>query len=458
MIEKHHIGRAGAGLVMALVFGFGVNAANAETLEEAMAKAYVTNPNILAERAKLRATDEGVAQALAGWRPTITGSANTGEQKQRSDSTTPMNSYRQPNTENIQISQPLYRGGRTTMGTSQAENNVLAERAKMASIEQATLLQVVTAYMNVVQAESVLQLNRNNEERLQRQFEAAQDRFKVGELTRTDVSQAQASLSGAIADRIQSEGDLASVRAVYRNVVGEAPTQTVAPAVNPSTLPASLDDAVTVALTRNPNVLAADFAQRASRDNIAVVRGALLPTLSLNGTAQHESDTLSTADRWRNTLTLLLQLNIPIYEGGAVYSQLRAAYEVDRQNQQLFDQARRDARQSATQSWDAWHTAQARIVSLQAQIKAAESALDGVQQEALLGSRTVLDILDAQQVLLNSQVALVRSQHDATIGAFQVRSAIGSLTAEAMALPVEIYDPNQNYKTVRNKWIGVGKE
>ena len=460
MVEKHYIGWAGTGLVVAIAFGLAasVTTARADTLEEAMAKAYSTNPNILAEQAKLRATDEGVPQALAGWRPTITATANTGEQKQRSDSTLPMNQYRQPNTESLQISQPLYRGGRTTSGTSQAENNVLSERAKMQGIEQTTLLAVVTAYMNVVQAESVLELNRNNEERLQRQLDAAQDRFNVGELTRTDVAQAQARVSGATADRIQAEGDLASARAVYRTVVGEEPTKTSAPPIDPAGLPASLDDTVTTALSRNPNVLAADYTQKASRDNISVVRGALLPTLSLNGTAQHENDTLSTADRWRNTLTLLLQLNIPIYEGGAVYSQLRAAYEVDRQNQQLLDQARRDARESATRAWDAWQTAKARVQSLQAQIRANESALDGVQQEALLGSRTVLDILDAEQELLNSQVALVRSTHDATIAAYQVRSSVGALTAEAMALPVALYDPNQNYKAVRNKWIGVDKD
>ena len=460
MVDKHHIGWSGTGLIVAIAFGFaaGVTTAHADTLEEAMAKAYSTNPNILAEQAKLRATDEGVPQALSGWRPTITGTANTGEQLQRSDSTLPMNSYRQPNTESLQISQPLYRGGRTTSGTSQAENNVLSERAKMQGIEQATLLAVVTAYMNVVQGESVLELNRNNEERLQRQLDAANDRFNVGELTRTDVAQAQARVSGATADRIQAEGDLASARAVYRTVVGEEPTKTAAPPIDPAGLPASLDDTVASALARNPNVLAADFTQRASRDNISVVRGALLPTLSLNGTAQHESDTLSTADRWRNTLTLLLQLNIPIYEAGAVYSQLRAAYEVDRQNQQLLDQARRDARESATRSWDAWQTAKARVASLQTQINANESALDGVQQEALLGSRTVLDILDAEQELLNSQVALVRSTHDATIAAYQVRSSVGTLTAEAMSLPVALYDPNQNYKKVRNKWIGVDKD
>lgn len=453
MNKKHII----VGTTLALTAVVALNSAHADTLVEAMSKAYATNPNILAEQAKLRATDEGVSQALSGWRPTITATANTGEQKQRSDSNTPMNSYRQPNTESLQVSQPLYRGGRTVSGTAQAENNVLSERAKLTNIEQQVLLQVVTSYMNVVQAQSVLELNKANEQRLRRQLDATNQRFEVGELTRTDVAQAEAALSSAIADRTQAEGDLATARTAYHNVVGDDPGQVTAPEEMKG-LPPDFDAAVKTAIASNPNVLAADYTERASKANIGVVRGALLPTLALNGTAQHEFDTLSTANRWRNTFTLLLQLNVPIYEAGAVYSQLRAAYETDRQNLELLDQARRDARQTAATAWDAWQTAKARIVSLNDEVKSNELALEGVEQEALLGSRTVLDILNAEQALLNAQVSLVRSQHDATIAAYQVRSSIGALTASAMALPVALYDPKQNYNTVRDKWIGVGKE
>lgn len=431
--------------------------AAADTLVDAMAKAYETNPQLLAERAKLRATDEGVSQALAGWRPTITSTISGGYQKQVSDATSPQTQYRDPRTGNVTISQPLYRGGRTTSGTRQAENNVLAERARLALTEQQVLLNVVTAYMNVVQAQSVLDLNRNNEERLRRQLQATQDRFAAGEITRTDVAQAEAALSGAIADRTQAEGDLATARTAYRNVVGDEPGLLAAPP-DVTGLPPEVGAAVSAAIAANPNVLAADYSERASRENISVVRGALLPTLSLAGTVQREDDTLSTPDRWRDTYTALLQLQIPIYEAGAIYSQLRAAYETDRQNQQLLDQARRDARQTATASWDALATARARITSLQDQIQSDQTALEGVQQEALVGSRTVLDILNAEQTLLNSQVSLVRSQHDATIAAYQVRSAVGTLTASALSLPVSLYDPTRNYKEVRTKWIGVGKE
>jgi outer membrane protein len=436
----------------------GIRAATAaDTLTDALAKAYATNPQILAERAKLRATDEGVSQALAGWRPTVTATGSGGVQKQVSDSTFPQEQYRQPRTANLTIQQPLYRGGRTTAGTRQAENNVLAERARLALAEEQVLLNVVTAYMNVVQAQSVLDLDRNNEDRLRRQLQAAQDRFSAGQVTKTDVSQAEAALSGAIADRIQAEGDLATARTVYRNVVGDEPGVLTAPPPVPD-LPADVDATVAAAIAGNPNVLAANYSEQASRANIDVVRGALLPTLSLAGTIQREDDTLSTPDRWRDTYTALLQLQIPIYQAGVIYSQLRAAYETDRQNRELLDQARRDARQSATTAWDALVTARARITSLQDQIQSDRTALDGVQQEALVGSRTVLDILNAEQTLLNSQVSLVRSQHDATIAAYQVRSAVGTLTASGLQLPVALYDPTKNYKEVRGKWFGVGKE
>jgi outer membrane protein len=457
MIDTHRIRRTGAGLMVSLAVACTVSA-HADTLEEAMAKAYATNPNLLAGQARLRATDEGVSQALSGWRPTVSITGSAGVQQQNSNGSFPTDQHRQPRTGALQLTQPLYRGGRTVSGTEQAENNVLAERARLASTEQNVLLQVVTAYMNVVQAESVLELNRTNEQRLTRELEATQDRFNVGELTRTDVAQAEARLAGARSDRIQAEGDLASTRAIYQTVVGEMPTAVRNPGDPGPTLPSNLDETISAAIGSNPNVLTADFSERASRANIDVVRGALLPSLNLTGTLQHEDDTLSTQNTWRDTATALVQLNIPIYEAGAIYSQLRAAYETDRQNQQLLDQARRDARESATRSWDAWQTARDRVGSLRSQVQANELALDGVRQEALLGSRTVLDVLNAEQELLNSQVSLVRAEHDAVIAAYQVRTAVGTLTAEAMALPVALYDPNQNYRKVRNKWIGVDKE
>jgi outer membrane protein len=457
MIDTRLIRRTGTGIFVSLALACTVPA-HADTLEEALAKAYATNPNLLAEQAKLRATDEGVSQALSGWRPTVTATGSAGYQKQVSDASFPQTQYRDPRTAALQLSQPLYRGGRTSAGTEQAEDNVLAERARLTNTEQTVLLNVVTAYMNLVQAEAVLELNRNNEQYLTRELQASRDRFNVGELTRTDVAQSEARLSGARSDRIQAEGDLASARAVYQNVVGEAPTNTTTPPDPAGTLPPSLDETIKAALGGNPNVMTADFSERASRANIDVVRGALLPSLNLNGTAQREDDTLSTPDRWRDTYTVLLQLNIPIYEAGAIYSQLRAAYETDRQNQQLLDQSRRDAQDTATRSWDAWQTARSRVNSLRSQVQANQLALDGVRQEALLGSRTVLDVLNAEQELLNSQVSLVRSEHDATIAAYQVRAAVGTLTAEAMSLPVALYDPKQNYNKVRDKWIGVGKE
>jgi outer membrane protein len=451
------IRQTGAGLVVSLAIACSVSA-HAETLEDALAKAYTTNPTLLAGQARLRATDEGVSQALSGWRPTLTFTGSAGVQQQNSNSSFPTEQHRQPRQGALQLNQPLYRGGRTTAGTEQAENNVLAERGRLANTEQTLFLNVITAYMNVVQAQSVLDLNRSNEERLKRELDATNDRFNVGELTRTDVAQAEARLSGAVSDRIQAEGDLASARAVYQTQVGELPASLVNPADPAGTLPANLDDTISTALANNPNVITADYTERASKSNIDVVRGALLPSLNLTGTAQHEDDTLSTPDKWRDTLTALIQLNIPIYEGGVVWSQLRQAYETDRQNQRLLDQARRDARELATRSWDAWQTARSRVNSLRDQVQANQLALDGVRQEALLGSRTVLDVLNAEQELLNSQVALVRADHDAVIAAYQVRQAVGTLTAQGLSLPVALYDPNQNYRQVRNKWIGVGKE
>jgi len=433
----------------------GPGGAQAQNLVDALALAYLNNPTLLAARAGVRSTDEEVPQALANWRPDVAVSADYGfSQIENTRSTgNDVDQTRQPKGFGVEVTQPLFRGGRTLASTSEAENNIRAGRARLMSTEQTVLTEAVTAFMNVFRDHAVLKLNVNNEQVLKRQLEATRDRFEVGEITRTDVHQAEARLARAVADRIQSEGDLDASRANYENVMGEA-----APAeLNLPPLPGNLPDekaaALKIASTKNPDVIGAEFDRRAALDTADGVWGELLPEVELTGSWTR--DYQSAAECCQTTTTALkLNVTIPIYQQGAVYSRLREARQDAAQTTLLIDQERRDAVEAAAAAWDALLTAQARVKAFNAQIDANVVALEGVEREAAVGSRTVLDVLDAEQELLDSRVAHVRAQRDEIVTTYQVLSSVGRMTARDLELPVTRYDPRGHYNEVRGKWFG----
>lgn len=439
--------------LLAATGGF-AGAASAETLEEALALAYGNNPTLLAARAELRATDEFVPQALSDWRPRMTVNGEAGARRDESSIEAGDDNLR-PRSANLNVTQPLYRGGRTVAGTRQAENQVLAQREILQSIEQDILLQAVTAYTDVLRDEAVLRLNINNEQVLQRQLEAAQDRFEVGEITRTDVAQAESRLSLATSTRIAAEGQLTISRAVYREVIGQMPGSLEVPEPADG-LPANEEETVAGA-EANPNLLAAQHIERAARDGVDVVFGELLPEINLLGDLSTEED-LSRSGVQTDSASILARIVIPLYEGGGTHSRVREAKERVSQRRQDIETQRRAAGQFASTAWRALETARAQIASFESQIRAAEIALEGVQQEAAVGSRTVLDILDAEQELLDGRVSLVRARRDEVVASYQVLSAIGRLTAMDLALSVEYYDVEQHYEEVRDKWWGVGPD
>ncbi len=439
----------------AAAFGLASSPAAAQTLVEALTAAYLNNPTLLARRARLRGVDEGVPQALANWRPevSLTADAATSYVENTRSAPPARAQHRNPTGFGIEVSQPLFRGGRTLAATSEAENTVRAERARLLSVEQDVLLQATTAYMDVFRDEAVLRLNINNEQVLKRQLEATRDRFEVGEITRTDVHQAEARLSRAIADRIQAEGDLEASRAAYQNVIGEAaPSDLEAPA-HPVDLPGEKDETLKIAAVRNPDVISAEFDRRAGLDNIDEVWGELLPSVDVS--AELTRDYQSAAEDGRlTTAEVKLNLSIPLYQQGAVFSRLREAKQDAAELTLTIDQERRDSIENATRSWEALQTARARVDAFKAQIDANVVALEGVEREAAVGSRTVLDVLDAEQELLDSRVAHARAQRDELVAIFEVKAAIGQLTARDLGLPVELYDPRDHYRQVRDKWLG----
>ena len=434
-----------------------VGAASGQTLEQALAIAYASNPTLLAQRAAVRAVDEQVPQALSNWRPTVTVTGEAG--RERVDTESRFFSSKEPRIPRsyaLTIEQPVFRGFRTVAETQRAENRVRAERARLISVEQTVFLAAATAYVDVLRDQAVLELNISNEQVLRRQLEAAQDRFAVGELTRTDVSQAEARLARAKADRIQAEGDLESARAVYRRVIGAAPEKLEKPGPVAG-LPATLDEALAAAGSWNPDVLIAEFNEKAARDDVDLAAGELLPTLDITASFDHRRDAASRFSE-SETASILGQITMPLYQAGAVSARVREAKQVASQRRLEIVESRLQAIEDTTRAWEALQAARARIVAFETEIRADEIALEGTSQEALAGFRTVLDVLDAEQELLDAKVNLVRVERDEVVASFELLSAVGRLTARELNLPVEFYDPAVHYGAVRGKLFGLGGE
>ncbi|OSQ43567.1 TolC family outer membrane protein [Thalassospira alkalitolerans] len=433
--------------------GIVAHGASAESLEDALIKAYQSNPTLEAGRASLRASDEEVSQALSNWRPSVSlsGEAGIREFNTEVNSNETDNSLT-PYTVGLDLTQPLYRGGRTVAQTDRAESRIRAARASLRSTEQDVMLQVATAYFNVLRDTAVVELNQNNVRVLERQLEATRDRFSVGEVTRTDVSQAEARLAGSKADLISAQGSLANTRAQYERLVGNKPDNLEIPN-SLAGLPTSVTDVLTIAQEQHPDVVQAQYTEDAAKSDIRLSEGALYPEVNLTAGLQraHES---TTEDLTSDSAEVLATISVPLYQKGAVYSSVRAAKQTAGQARVQIDEARRAVIENATSAWETLVTARASIESQQAQVSSAEVALDGVQREASVGSRTVLDVLDQEQELLQARVNLVGSRRDAAVAEFQVKAAMGALNAQVLGLPVEVYDTESNYNKVKDQWWG----
>ncbi|NIA67522.1 TolC family outer membrane protein [Pelagibius litoralis] len=433
---------------------FPLNVAQAQTLDEALVQAYQSNPTLSAARAELRSINERVPQALSNWRPFLEAQGSAGQATDSFEQPTERDGVgRSPVTGDLTLTQPLYRGGRTVAGTDRAENEVLAQRANLADTEQSVLFDAVSAFADVWRDQSVLELNLNNEQVLARQLEATQDRFEVGEVTRTDVAQSESRLSTATADRIQSQGNLTSSRATFENVVGVLP-QILDQPTRPGSLPADQESVISDAEVANPAVLASQFTELAALRNVREVEGELLPEVNLQGqlSYQHEGSTRASESRSAEVLALV---RVPLYQQGSVSSRVRESKQVASQRRLQVREALRQAREDAISAWESLETARAQIEAFQQSVRANEIALEGVRQENAVGARTVLDVLDAEQELLDAQVNLVGAQRDEVVASYQVLTAVGRLTAADLGLTAEIYDPETDYREVRDTWFGL---
>ncbi len=413
--------------------------AAAQSLNDALASAYQTNPVLQAARGQLRATDELVPEALSGWRPTVNAEVAGGAGIDNGH-----DNGRVLGLAELRIIQPIYTGGRTEAAVNQAEKLVLAQRAQLVAAEQQVLLQSVTAYMDVVRAEAVLSLDEGNEKVVRDQRDSARRRRAAGAASDTDVSQAESRLALAGAQRAQAEAALKSARAVYRQVIGEDPATLTPPGLPPG-LPAGEEEAAAAA-AGHPTVVAAQFAEKAARDGVDVVLGEMLPQVSIEG------DLLSD----KETARILAKVTFPLYQAGSVDARARNSKETYGVRRFDTDTQRRQAATEAAAAWYTLDAARSQIASFDTQVVTAKQALAGTRRDEAAGVRTLLDVLDAQQELLGAETNLVGARHDEVVAAYRLLAAVGRLTARDLNLPVTYYDFEEHYLEVRDKFWGTG--
>ncbi len=465
-LRAHIVAFASLALGGAALAG-GCTAAAADTLEWALVQAYQNNPALNAQRAALRATDENVPQALSGYRPKLSVTSTDGF----AYSSTLSNSINQqvfPNTitySNIAkdlgqrgigatATETLFNGFQTANKTRQAESQVMGARETLRVTEQQVLLDAATAYMNLLRDQAILDLNRRNVEVLTEQLKQTRDRFNVGEVTRTDVAQAESRLAAGRSALLGAQSNYVTSQANYRRVIGVDPGRldpgTPVDRLSPPTLPG----AVTEGENQSPSVLATMYGVDIAELAVKISEGALYPNLSLTASASKNYLPVYNVNK-QTEASVLGTLTIPIYQGGAEYSAIRQSKETVGQQRLNLDVTRDQARATVVQSWGQLDAAKAQIEATTAQVNAAEIALNGVREEARVGQRTTLDVLNAQQELVNARVALVTAQHDRVVASYTLLAAVGGLSMQHLGLNVLIYDPQVHYQQVRDAWIGV---
>jgi outer membrane protein len=460
-----------AGVAACTAYALFLAPVRADTLEGALVQAYQNNPSLNAQRASVRATDEGVPQALAGYRPRVTATGSVGQQYW---DTTTRSTFKQPfvpsatnptpYTTNVggmspygggvTVTQTLYNGFQTANRTRQAESQVQSARETLRLTEQTVLLNAVTAYMNLLRDTAILDLQRRNVEVLQEQLRQTRDRFNVGEVTRTDVAQSESRLASGRSQVLVAEANYTASVATYRQVIGVQPGKLAPGAPVDRFSPNTVNSAVDVGTATNPQVTTAQYNVDVALQAVKVAEGALYPSLTLNGQVQQNNEQSLLGLKSFNAL-VFGQLSIPIYRGGSEYATIRQNKETLGQRRLDLDTARDSVRQNVVQSWGQLEAAKANIEATQAQVQASEIALNGVREEARVGQRTTLDVLNAQQELVNARVALVTAQRDRVVASYTLLSSVGRLSPQVLGLRVPTYDAGVHYHQVRDNWAGV---
>lgn len=428
--------------------------AAAETLQEALSAAYGYNPRLDAQRAFQRATDEDVSQAMSGYRPTITGNADIGIERSDQRPSNYLDGVTKPRGFGVEAVQPIFNGFRTYNAVNEAEANVRAEREVLRDVERTVLLQAVTAYMDVVRDQELVRLNENNVNVLSRELKAAQDRFAVGEVTRTDVAQAEARRADAVSRLDAARANLRTSRGSYQQVIGHPPSNLIWPGPPDRLLPHQLQEAIGVSNNEDPLVVAQLFREQAAKYTVERIRGELLPTVQLEAAYNDRFGSSKLTDEVESS-TLVGRAVIPIYEAGDVYSRVRQAKQNHIGLLQQIEQVRTEQTQNLVAAWSQLEAARAQLESDRVAVESNKVALQGVREEEKVGQRTLLDVLNAELEYLNSQVDLETTRRNLVVAAYSVLSAMGRLDAAWIGAAAYVYDPKVHYQEVRRKWIGL---
>lgn len=426
---------------------------HAESINDALSSAYQHNPELHTEQARLRGTDEEVARAQSGYRPDVRLDAEVGSVRSRTDPPSAGDGRTNPYGYSVTLTQPLFRGFRTVNGIRLAKASVLAGRAALRQVEQNVLLDAVAAYMNVVREGAVLRLQSNNLNVLTQQFNATNDRFSVGEVTTTDVAQARARRSAAVSSLNLARANLKTARAEFQRIIGHEPSKLMRPGTIAKYLPKSQTDALTWALAEHPTIEVALFNEKAARHNVDVIQGERLPEVSLQAQYSQNFNSGAFTDE-SETSSVFARATVPLYQGGEVYARIRQAKQLVVQRRAELSQSRLLVQSAVISAWGQLEAARAQIVSNQVAVRANRTALSGVREEEKVGQRTILDVLDAEQEFLNSQVALVTSQRDVVVAEYNLLSAIGRLNVSTLPVPTLVYDPVENYARTDRRWRG----
>ena len=452
-----------------LAFTGATSSALAETLDEALARAYTGNPTLSSARATLRSVDEGGPQARAQSRPsasvvssagratTHAGLTNTGVGTSGTAASGYPNEWTPstPRHAGVSVTQPLYRGGAIDAGIVQAEATVLAQRSVLLDTEQTVLQASATAYLDVVQAQALLELQSNFEAVQKRDLAAFQGRYRVGEVTLTDVSLQEALVASATAARVSAEGMLITARAAYAKLIGSVPCKVALPKLS-YPLPANLDEAVAEARGRSPKVVTALHTEKATRAAVDVADAGLLPSVGITASAMHDLDG-SRRNSFSTVGSIVATVSIPL-DGGALAAKARAARQSANAARLNIEEAERRAEEAVITAWQGLATARANIASYQAAVKANELAVKGMRQQVAVGSSIVIDMLNTEQNLLNAQVNLIRARHDEGVSILAILASAGKLTAQTLRLQVNYYDYEAHYRNIRDRWYGYGIE
>lgn len=447
-----------AGAVMGMIAaGLGGHAVKAESLADAMVMAYRNSPELTASRANVKVRGEQAVQAKAGGRLQVSGSINISSEFSQ------LEEFIYPSSLSLDVLQPLYTGGQVENATEAAETRITAEEARLISTEQTVLLNTVTAYSNVRTSQTLVAIARNSVELITEQLSAARERFDVGEVTRTDVAQAEARLAGSRSDLAAALGSLDAAREAYKRAVGQYPGKLTPPPPLPE-LPGSLDSAIVISTSDDPAVRAARLERQAAGSDVRSAIGALLPQVSLVGqvarvdTLRDDRVAFASGDA-RNNALLGLQVTLPFFSGGRNYSAIREAQAQVEGRAGDITTALREAVQRVGVSWSDLRVARESIRARQAQVRAATIAFDGVQEEAKVGARTTLDVLDAEQELLDARGSLVIARRDEYVAGYNLLFAIGKLTIDHLGLEVDgVEEVSGYYGDVKNRNFGYDRD